>query len=116
MYIINLIKLVPTLISKYKVVLSALLIVGAVFVGWKAHEYKVGYDQSLIYEARIELQKQLDQSIYEIAENTQEQISQIRIENKTIYNKTEREIVKEKVYEECKVPDEGYQLYKESRQ
>lgn len=92
-----------------------LLVGGSFYGGWKVHEYKVGYDEAQELKVQAVIQKQLDNALFNISEEIQNEISDIRIENKTIYRDTRTEILKEKVYEECLIPSEGVDLLNEAR-
>lgn len=78
--------------------------------GWQANEWKASSDELVRIEAQLEAQRRMDNALYEISVQTQEAIAGITIENKTIYNETRREILREPIYTECILTPEGIKL------
>lgn len=89
--------------------------VASFWSGWKVHEWKHASDELIRIEAQIEAQRRIDNALYEVSLQTQEAIANITIENRTIYNETRREILREPVYTECVLTPEGIRLGNQAR-
>lgn len=101
--------------KKQKMFIIAGAFVAAFYGGWQTHEWKVGSEESAVLKVQIENQRMLDQALAQISRDTLEQIENIKVENKTIYNATKTEILREPVYSECVIPTEGVDLINKSR-
>ncbi|TWH63841.1 hypothetical protein LX59_01794 [Azomonas agilis] len=79
----------------------ALALVGA---GWTLKSWKVESDAALALRHQLEQQAHDRQLIAEITDKTLAAISQIRVTNTTIYQKTRHEITKEPMPADCRIP------------
>lgn len=111
--------IVSSFFKKHRILFFVILFFGSVsasfYGGWKVHDYKIGYELSEQLKAEARYQKELDDALYQISRKITEEISDIRIEQRNIYNETKTEILRERIYEECKVPKEGVELLQRSR-
>jgi len=101
--------------TKVKGVLIALLVLAAFSAGYQVNEWVNKEKQLETLQEQVEADKDMRNRLFQISLDTQEAISNIRIENRTIYQKTEREILKEPVYTECFLTDEGLKLVNKAR-
>lgn len=99
--------------------LRAAVIIGVAGVcfsaGWKVSEWR---SESILAEQyRLEEERRAEgrRLVQQVARQTQDAISQIRIENRTIYQKTRREVIRDPVYIDCFVPADGSRLLNEAR-
>ena len=105
--------------NKYKqyilltIVLSS--ISAAFYAGVKYSQYRYDSDTKIRLEAQIEAQRHLDNALYEVSARTQEAISNIRVENRNIYNEVRTEILEKPIYNECIIPMEGVDLINRAR-
>jgi hypothetical protein len=101
--------------TKVKGVLIALLVLASFSSGYQVNEWIHKEEQLESLQQQVEADKEMRDRLFQISLDTQEAISNIRIENRTIYQKTEREILKEPVYIECFLTDEGLKLVNTAR-
>jgi len=101
--------------KKQKMFIIAGAFVASFWGGWQVHDWKVGSEESAVLKVQIENQRMLDRALSQISRDTLEQIENIKVENKTIYNETKTEILREPVYSECIIPTEGIDLINKSR-
>ena len=75
------------------------------------------YDSAELAETKRQqaIDERLDFAVKEIARQTTESLSKIRIENKTIVNEVQREILKEPVYSECMLTADGLLMANKAR-
>jgi uncharacterized membrane protein YhiD involved in acid resistance len=101
--------------TKVKGVLIVILVLAAFSAGYQVNEWVNKKKQLEALQEQVEADKDMRNRLFQISLDTQEAISNIRIENRTIYQKTEREILKEPVYTECFLTDEGLKLVNKAR-
>lgn len=85
------------------------------FSGWYFRGLKEDSEELSVLQAKEEAQEIIDNIISGIASKNAEQISNIRITNKTIVQEVRREIFKEPVYTECFLTDDGLHLVNKAR-
>lgn len=96
--------------------LMLIIISASVFYsGWYFRGLKEDSVDLSILEAKKEAQVIIDGIVSGIASKNAEQISNIRITNKTIVQEVRREIFKEPVYTECFLTDDGLYLVNKAR-
>jgi len=83
--------------------------------GWKVSEWRNDAIQAELYRLEDERNAENRRLVAEIARVNREAISQIRIENRTIYQKTRQEVIRDPVYIDCVVPADGSRLLNEAR-
>lgn len=105
--------MIMTLKLKAAILSFSLLI--SFFSGYQVNEWIHKEKQLESLQQQVEADKEMRDRLFQISLDTQEAISNIRIENRTIYQKTEREILKEPVYTECFLTDEGLKLVNKAR-
>lgn len=90
-------------------ILIAVFITALVGYFYSTYQFKQGIE--LGKKEQIALQAQVDDKVRTDNENMRnfiaEELSKIRIENKTIYQKATKEVVSEKVYSDCIVTPDG---------
>lgn len=97
--------------------IAAGLIAGTLFgSGWKVRSWYDDAQQAAIMKAEKKTQDLLQTLSNEVATKTETAIQGIRIENRTIYNKTQKEILRDTVYRDCVLPPAGVQLVNQARQ
>lgn len=95
--------------------IAALAVAGLMFSGWAVRGWYDGSLEAARLTAEQETRDVMREISGEIAGRTEEAIKGIRIENRTIYNDTQREIIKEPVYSDCVLPDTGRLLVNHAR-
>jgi uncharacterized protein (DUF885 family) len=83
--------------------------------GWQVATWRFSSVQARNEAAEAARQAENRRLVAEIAKVTQQAISQIRIENRTIYQRTRREVIRDPVYIDCVVPVDGSRLLNEAR-
>lgn len=83
--------------------------------GWQVATWRFASVQARNEAAEAARQAENRRLVAEMAKATQEAISQIRIENRTIYQKTRQEVIRDPVYIDCVVPADGSRLLNEAR-
>lgn len=96
---------------------AAVLIVAAVLAigGWTARGW---YEDSKDLAAAQAIEKSREvmrELANEISKTTEQAIGGIRIENRTIYNETQREVLRDVVYRECELPADGVRRANQAR-
>lgn len=98
---------------KYYLAIAA---AGALFAA--GYQWRDMVEDGRRLDAEIERQKaqaQINKIVDAIAKQNQRDIGKIRVENKTIYNETKREVLRDVVYKECIITDDGLRLINQSR-
>lgn len=83
--------------------------------GWYVRGLEEESKDLAYMESKKESQDIIDTIVSEIASNTSDQISKIKITNKTIIQEVRREIFKEPVYSECFITDDGLLIINRAR-
>jgi hypothetical protein len=91
------------------------LTVAGLAVGWGVRGWKEGYDAGIRLEAKQEADELVRGLVAGISKETLEAIGNIRIENRTIYQKATHEVQTNTVYRDCRVPAAGVQLINDAR-
>lgn len=84
-------------------------IVGALLIGagWKAHSVYDEAQEAALLKAQEETRAKLAELANKVSASTEQAIQGIRIENRNIYTQAQKEIVRETVYADCKLPANG---------
>ncbi|WP_437883221.1 hypothetical protein [Pseudomonas sp. LRF_L74] len=72
--------------------------------GWQVHAWKAGSDEAIRLQAKQDSEEVARGMVADIAKQTVAAISGIRITNKTIYQRTQHEIIKEPMDPGCRIP------------
>lgn len=83
--------------------------------GWQVSTWRYESEQARQEQMTALHEAERRRLLAEMARQTQEAISQIRIENRTIYQKTRQEVIRDPVYIDCVVPADGSRLLNEAR-
>lgn len=83
--------------------------------GWQVSTWRYESEQARQEKMEALHETQKRQLLAEMAKQTQEAIANIRIENRTIYQKTRQEVIRDPIYVDCVVPADGSRLLNQSR-
>lgn len=101
--------------SQIKLIALAAVAVGLFVGGWQVRSWYDGAQQAARLEELEKARIALRDEVGAVAVKTEEAIKGIRVENRTIYAKTQREVVEKPVYRDCVLPDDGVRLANEAR-
>lgn len=87
-----------------RVGLYAAMTLALVGIGWTLKGWRVESDAALALRHQLEQQAHDRQLIAQVTDKTLAAISQIRITNTTLYQKTRHEIIKEPMPADCRIP------------
>jgi hypothetical protein len=90
--------------NPYAVVIAAALVFGS---GWQVRAWYEGAKDAAVIEAQEETRAKLVELANTVSTSTEEAIKGIRIENRNIYTQAQKEVVRETVYADCKLPANG---------
>lgn len=90
--------------NPYAVVLSAALVFGA---GWQVRTWYDDAKDAAVLKAEQATRDKLVSLANQVSEKTEDAIKGIRIENRNIYTQAQKEVVRETVYADCKLPAGG---------
>lgn len=102
--------------TKIKVLGVLGLIFSSFAFGYHFNQLKVNSATLSTLKAHLAAEQLSRERLYRIGMETQKAVADIRVENRTIYQEVEREILRETIYKECVIPDEGLRLIREARQ
>lgn len=93
--------------------LLAYVVVAAagLLTGWQVRDWMADSDEL----EKIEQQERQRALAADIARQTMAAIAKIRIEQKTVYQQATKEIVRDPIYLDCRVPVPGARLLKQAR-
>jgi len=83
--------------------------------GWQVRSWYDGAQDAARLEAEARATSLMNVLANKVSASTETAIQGIRIENRTIYNQAQKEIVRETVYAACRVPDAGLLLVNAAR-
>ena len=78
--------------------------------GWKLRDWKAVAESDALASAGLKAKEQMEQLANTFSAKTEAAIQNIRVENRTIYQRTQREITEKPVYRDCVLPDDGLRL------
>ena len=87
----------------------------AFIFGWKLRDLKAVAESDAVASAGLKAKEQMEQLANAVSANTEAAIQNIRVENRTIYQRTQREITEKPVYRDCVLPDDGLRLVNTAR-
>jgi len=92
--------------------LAVVLTFGA---GWQVRSWYDEAKEAAVLKAEAKTRDMMAALAAQVSIKTESAIQGIRIENRTIYNKTQKEILRDTVYRDCVVPAGGVQLINQAR-
>lgn len=94
---------------KTAAIAAAILV--SIATGWKLRDWQADAEAG----AELAAQRQLAQFAHAVSARTEAAIQNIRVENRTIYQRTQREITEKPVYRDCVLPADGVHLINAAR-
>lgn len=98
-----------------KQIAIAIAVVGLILSGWLARGWYEGAKDADRLEAEAQTRGLMVELANKVSETTETAIQGIRIENRTIYNEVQKEILREPVYRDCVLPDAGVRAANQAR-
>ena len=84
-------------------------------LGWKLRDWKAVAESDALASAGLKAKEQMEQLANAVSAKTESAIQNIRVENRTIYQRTQREITEKPVYHDCVLPADGVRLVNAAR-
>lgn len=103
------------LTSRAKAALLALMLASSAAGGWWVRDLQAEAADGARVAAEAAADRLLNALADRVATRTETAIAGIRIENRTIYNETQREIQTNTVYRDCVLPADGVRLANQAR-
>lgn len=103
------------LTSRAKAVLLATTVAASGFGGWWLRDLQADAADGARAVAEAAADRRLNALANQVATRTETALAGIRIENRTIYNETQREIQTNTVYRDCVLPADGVRLANRAR-
>lgn len=98
-----------------KTVAIAAAILVSIATGWRLRDWQADAEAGARASAELAAQRQLAQFAHAVSARTEAAIQNIRVENRTIYQRTQREITEKPVYRDCVLPADGVHLINAAR-
>lgn len=98
-----------------KQIAIALGVVAVFLAGWMIRGWYEGSKDAVRLEAEAENRGLMVELANKVSASTETAIQGIRIENRTIYNEVQREIVSSPVYRDCVLTDAGLRAANQAR-
>lgn len=98
-----------------KQIAIAVAVAGLFLSGWMVRGWYEGSKDADRLEAEAQTRGLMVELANKVSESTETAIQGIRVENRIIYNEVQKEIVKDTVYKECIIPDDGVRLVNKAR-
>lgn len=99
------------MVGNLRLLAIAAAILVSIATGWKLRDWQADAEAS----AELAAQRQLAQFAHAVSARTEAAIQNIRVENRTIYQRTQREITEKPVYRDCVLPADGVRLINAAR-
>ena len=93
----------------------AAAILASIAAGWKLRDWQADAEAGARAGAELAAQRQIAQFAHAVSASTEAAIQNIRVENRTIYQRTQREITEKPVYHDCVLPADGVRLINAAR-
>lgn len=103
------------LTTKVKAVLITAGAAACVAAGWQVRDWQHDAAELASVKAQEQTRELLHELASKVSASTEAAVSNIRIENRTIYKKAVHEIERETVYRDCVLPAAGRVLINEAR-
>ena len=101
--------------ASVKTAAIAAAILVSIATGWKLRDWQADAEAGARASAELAAQRQLAQFAHAVSARTESAIQNIRVENRTIYQRTQREITEKPVYHDCMLPADGVRLINAAR-
>lgn len=98
-----------------KQIAIAVAVVGLFLTGWMVRGWYEGSLDASRLEAEAKTRGLMVELANKVSASTENAIQGIRIENRTIYNEVQKEILREPIYRDCVVPDAGVRAANQAR-
>ena len=101
--------------ASVKTAAIAAAILVSIAIRWKLRDWQADAEAGARASAELAAQRQLAQFAHAVSARTEAAIQNIRVENRTIYQRTQREITEKPVYHDCMLPADGVRLINAAR-
>lgn len=101
--------------KKIKAMAAMAAICLAALSGWKLRDWQADAEAGARASAELAAQRQIAQFAHAVSARTEAAIQNIRVENRTIYQRTQREITEKPIYRDCVLPADGVRLINAAR-
>jgi len=98
-----------------KQIAMAVAVAGLFLSGWMVRGWYEGSKDADRLEAEAQTRGLMVELANKVSESTETAIQGIRVENRNIFNETQKEIVRDIVYKDCAIPQEGIDLANKAR-
>ena len=98
-----------------KQIAIAAAVVALFLSGWMVRGWYEGSKDADRLEAEAKTRGLMVELANKVSETTETAIQGIRIENRTIYNEVQKEILREPIYRDCVLPDAGVRAANQAR-
>jgi hypothetical protein len=101
--------------TQYRAIGVAILALGLFLSGWQVRSWYDGAQDAARLEAERAANARIAELVNQVAARTETAIQGIKIENRTIYNAVQKEIIREPIYRECILPADGLRWANQAR-
>ena len=101
--------------ASVKTAAIAAAILVSIATRWKLRDWQADAEAGARASAELAAQRQLAQFAHAVSARTEAAIQNIRVENRTIYQRTQREITEKPIYHDCVLPADGVRLINAAR-
>ena len=98
---------------KTAAIAAAILV--SIATGRKLRDWQADAEVGAMARAELAAQRQFAQFAHAVSARTEAAIQNIRVENRTIYQRTQREITEKPIYRDCVLPADGVRLINAAR-
>lgn len=102
-------------IAKIKALAAIAVIAGAALAGWTLRDWQASAEDGAQAAAELKAKEQMELLANAVSAKTESAIQNIRVENRTIYQRTQREITEKPIYHDCVLPADGVRLVNAAR-
>lgn len=103
------------MVGNLRLLAIAAAILASIAAGWKLRDWQADAEAGAMASAELAAQRQIEQFAHAVSARTEAAIQNIRVENRTIYQRTQREITEKPVYRDCVLPADGVHLINAAR-
>lgn len=103
------------MVGNLRLLAIAAAILASIAAGWKLRDWQADAEAGARAGAELAAQRQIAQFAHAVSASTEAAIQNIRVENRTIYQRTQREITEKPVYHDCVLPADGVRLVNAAR-
>ena len=101
--------------KKIKALAAIAVIAGAALAGWTMRDWQARAEEGAQASAELKAKEQMEQLANAVSAKTESAIQNIRVENRTIYQRAQREITEKPIYRDCVLPADGVRLINAAR-